>query len=943
MQKSIIYSPFLVFLLLLSYTPAMARETILIGKVFDNLTKSALVGSRINLLNATDSCLITSCYATKMSVNQNDTIYTSEFGFSIPNNKINYIIQISDYEYESHFINIDNAMLNAPILNLGNIYLKHKTHELSEVTVTASKVKFYNKGDTVVFNADAFIMAEGSMLDALIKQLPGVELHTDGRIYINGRFIDNLILNGKDFFKGNNNVMLENLGAYTVKNIKVYERLNTIDKYIGQVSTGSKEFVMDVQLKKDYMDSWIVNFMFGYGFSNRYIGRLFLSRFTPRSRISLFTNSNNINENRKPGEGILDWSPSKMETGTKETLSGGIDYFYDFPDNIWKLRGDVIFNKLKNNDGTSVAQTNFTQPHFTYNYTHNNTTKKNIEISTKHTLKMEKEYMLWWLNSSLNFKKWDTSSTISQAAFSEEQLNWSTDFIRNIYSSNENIISLINRKISNEIYNSHRIDYNITTGIVYKIPKTLNVLLFETQLAGYNLDEIMNDSYSLNFASKPDLDTSVHRLFNNHPNKSNNINTKISYTQVLGRKASLTFDYQLGYTNKNIGSDIFALNDSINLALMSPSYYNLSGYEIDVNNSYIQNSTNITHTLSPGFSATLGNCWIQVSFPVIVSTDYLRYKRGDFNTSIRRTSLLFEQKRNSFIQYKYKDSEWFASVTYTTKAPDLLNMIDITDTTNPLVIEKGNPELKNSGLFKVNASYSLSKPRNRLYTAYVFDYEVISNALAKGYTYDSETGVKTFKTYNVNGNRNISGTNYISYDFGSKKSFSIKHSLTGKYIRSVDIIGVDYNISLNKVNRYSIVENLSLSITHAKQKVTLTGNVDYSHFTGDVSFNTIDFHYGVQGVFKLPYGIGIDTDFTVYCRRGYQDKNLNTNNYVWNTRISYSLLKGNLLLSLDGYDIFHNLSNIFYSINAQGRTETYRSVLPRYFMIGLQWKFNTSK
>lgn len=102
------------------------------------------------------------------------------------------------------------------------------------MTVTATKVKFYNKGDTLFYNADAFVLFEGSMLDALVRQLPGVELHPDGQIFVNGRFVESLLLNGKDFMKGDNKVLLENLGAYTVKDIKVYDRQEDMDKLLGK-------------------------------------------------------------------------------------------------------------------------------------------------------------------------------------------------------------------------------------------------------------------------------------------------------------------------------------------------------------------------------------------------------------------------------------------------------------------------------------------------------------------------------------------------------------------------------------------------------------------------------------------------------------------------------------------------------------------------------------
>lgn len=351
--------------------------------------------------------------------------------------------------------------------------------------------------------------------------------------------------------------------------------------------------------------------------------------------------------------------------------------------------------------------------------------------------------------------------------------------------------------------------------------------------------------------------------------------------------------------------------------------------------------------MSAKFHPKGGELWIQLSFPILISDDRLKYHRGATDADKRRTSVLFEQKRNSLIRYKYLESTWFATATYTTKAPDLLAMIDFTDTTNPLVITKGNPDLKNSGTLRVSASYSLSKPRKRFYLSFGFDYESVANALAKGYSYDMETGIKTYKTVNVNGNRNITGNNYVSWEFGKRRMFSIVNILTADFNRSVDMLGVDANSYLNIVHRKTLKENLSLGLSKSGQKLTLTGNIDFSNYSGDneafSSFDALEFHYGLQGLFKFPRGFGLQTDFMVYSRRGFQDTALNTDNYVWNARATYSILKGNLIFTLDGYDILHNLTNVFYSVNAQGRTETIRTVLPRYFMLGVQWKFNSKK
>ena len=39
------------------------------------------------------------------------------------------------------------------------------------------------------------------------------------------------MLNGKDFFKGRNNILLTNLPTYTVKNIKVYEKAGNLSEF----------------------------------------------------------------------------------------------------------------------------------------------------------------------------------------------------------------------------------------------------------------------------------------------------------------------------------------------------------------------------------------------------------------------------------------------------------------------------------------------------------------------------------------------------------------------------------------------------------------------------------------------------------------------------------------------------------------------------------------
>src|SRR3712207_9144993 len=87
------------------------------------------------------------------------------------------LFRSNGYETTWHPVSLRNLYHREYSRSIPNIYIhKEKVINLNEVVVKATKVKFYIKGDTIVYNADAFQLAEGSMLDALIRQLPGAEL-----------------------------------------------------------------------------------------------------------------------------------------------------------------------------------------------------------------------------------------------------------------------------------------------------------------------------------------------------------------------------------------------------------------------------------------------------------------------------------------------------------------------------------------------------------------------------------------------------------------------------------------------------------------------------------------------------------------------------------------------------------------------------------------------
>ena len=132
---------------------------------------------------------------------------------------------------------------------------------------------FY-KGDTLIYNADAFNVAQTESLRKLIKQLPGAEM-TDGEVRINGKRVDNLLISGKDFFQGNIQTALYNLPAYIVNRIKVYDKAGEQSELTGR-DMHDKSYVMDVHLKRKYNGVWMAKLSADGGTDALWGGQAFL-------------------------------------------------------------------------------------------------------------------------------------------------------------------------------------------------------------------------------------------------------------------------------------------------------------------------------------------------------------------------------------------------------------------------------------------------------------------------------------------------------------------------------------------------------------------------------------------------------------------------------------------------------------------------------------------
>ena len=178
------------------------RTIALYGHVKNSLTRVGIPDVLITLMRE-DSTVVDTMHVFKQWSGRGKDDYA--YRFEIPAREQQYIIRAEHPDYETSYVNYAvrhiarNEYFDAPWHYMRR-RMAEKEKTLDEVTVRATKIRMTYRGDTITFNADAFNLPEGSMLDALIRQMDGVELKDDGRIFVQGEQVEELMLNGRDFF-----------------------------------------------------------------------------------------------------------------------------------------------------------------------------------------------------------------------------------------------------------------------------------------------------------------------------------------------------------------------------------------------------------------------------------------------------------------------------------------------------------------------------------------------------------------------------------------------------------------------------------------------------------------------------------------------------------------------------------------------------------------------
>jgi hypothetical protein len=260
-----------------------AQEVKLVGKVTDSLNIPLAMAS-----------VIAKEKETKKVVTYSITNDDGLFQIKLPKYNI-YNIEITFLGKETLIDEINTNGVEETIRK--DFIMKEQSNTLKDVELVY-EMPVSIKGDTIVYNADSFSRGDEEKLGDIIKNLPGMDINEDGEIEVEGKAVQKVMVEGKDFFDGDSKLAAKNIPSDAVSKVEVLRNFNEVDQMRG-LGNDQDNVAVNIKLKEGKKKFWFgeVNTGMGYGGDEvRYIANPKLFYYSPKYSINILSNFNNSGE-----------------------------------------------------------------------------------------------------------------------------------------------------------------------------------------------------------------------------------------------------------------------------------------------------------------------------------------------------------------------------------------------------------------------------------------------------------------------------------------------------------------------------------------------------------------------------------------------------------------------------------------------------------------------
>jgi outer membrane receptor protein involved in Fe transport len=806
---------------------------------------------------------------------------------------------------------------------ISKVTMPSKAQELEEVIIYANKNPIYYNGDTLVYVADSFQVAEHAVVEDLLKKLPGLEIDKDGKIKSQGKAIDQVLVDGDEFFGSDPTIATKNLGAAGIKTVQVYEKKQE------NAADGEETLqILDLRLKDSAKKGYFGRVSGASDFTQFYEGELLLNNFNKTQKISVFVLAANtpksefgfgdINkfglDNERGNavfsdDGDISYSNNGNQAGIPQTLKAGI-YFSDKFGK--KKQTELGFNySYYNSKNNSLSQSR--SQYFIQDTTYfSDDSTRYISDNQAHSVNLRIKSKL----DSLTTLEIRPSLKVTEGVL--DNLDYSTWRNANNEFSRSNTITNTNNAKEISFQNELRFNRN------FMKPRRQLSINYDISMSENKADGLLNSTNIFNDTNQTTQSFDQEKI--NHKSSIDN-SARMSYFEPIGKRFKVQAEYTLEVGNSD--------------QIKETRDFNPTTGEYDLVNSIFSNTFDNVRTQHRAG----GQLWYETK--KFTTHGGLRIRNINIDNKNRVTNTLIHQNFTNLLptlslRFNPSRSTRF-NINYNTNSrqPSISDLLPVPDNTNPNRIRTGNPNLRPDYSHQVNLNFNTW---NALSGRYIYAGawgNITENAFGDSTTIDL-IGQQTSKRVNVKSASNMSFWMGAGVPLLNRK-IMISPSITSGISQSISYLNSEENTATN----LSVSPSLNVRYTTDSLEFEVSYSLDYNQPKNTLSTFTTQAYttqnYFFSATWRLKHGVKLQAN-TNYTMNGQRALGYNINYFVLNAAVSKTFLKTrNLELSLLANDILNqNISNS-RDINQNVVTDNNTKIISRYFLLKLTYRFNNNK
>ena len=799
----------------------------------------------------------------------------------------------------------------------GKLLVSEDHQMLDAVVVSGTANQMLIKKDTIEYNASSYKITDTDMLEELIKKLPGVEVDENGNITANGKTINKVMIDGKEFFLDDPNLATKNIPAKIVEKIRVVERKSEQAQFTG-IDDGDEETVLDLGIKAGMMRGWFGNIGAGGGApisaesDGKFEGAAMIGRFTDKSQISIIANGNNTN-NRGFSDvtgnmmGGMRGGGGWMGRGVTTSWMGGINANRNLKQDDSDIQGNLMYSGSDRLIKETKDRTTMLAPDknmYNHESGYDKTYSDGIRFGGEWDMKIN-DNVSFLLRPNINIGRGEYES------FNEFNTRTNADST--------------NRGVSRDWGENHNERVGTTMLWRFKFNKPGRTMSLNTS---YNYSNNESDGFNKSethyfrnnvIDSTAIVDQNVLRK-----ERSNSVNARLSYIEPLGKNFFVEATYRYNYRKTTSDKDTYSKANDGSYSVLDPTYS--ANYE----NIFITQQAELNFMKQEEkYNITIGGSMQPSTTQSIGQGRDTTYSVINFSPAAR-------------IDYRFSDDK-FLRIRYRgrTSQPSINQLMPVNDNSDPLKITVGNENLKPEFTHSLSTEYRMNnRARFSFFTIGAdFSYTQDDIVAKKYYT---EDGVMV-STYENTNKAVYSANGRLMYNTPIGDSdFSVNTFTNVRYNNGISYVMENKDWVENTTTNLNISEMLRITYRNDWAEIIAGGRVNYRNawYTvssmEDVSTWTNSINGSVN--FTIPGGWNLTSDiihtFYIGFDEGY-DKPVT----VWNAALSKTLFKNSATLKVKVYDILNQSRNTSVSTTENYIQHVTNNTLGQYFIVSLTWRF----